>query len=933
MNKKQLNWLGTILGVVVGLAVVRYVPGNQLGQWALFMAITFVLVLPFHELGHAMAGALVGFRITAVIIGVGRPLLAFKILGASVQINLLPFSGMTMGLPSGGARLLRLRHWIFIAGGPAAQVLIYFVLRRVFATQFQDLRNHQLLATAISVNWFVLALNLIPFRQADGQPSDGYGLFTIPFWSKAKIADALVTAEMSPAMLAVARDDHDTAGRLAEEVHRRHPEHPVPMLVLGNALHARRQHEAARAMWREALARASEPRLVGMLKNNIAFMAVVIGRDEDLLEADRFSQEAMVVLPAQPAIIGTRGAVLTRLGRAAEGLPLLERSDVRGQVKMNQANSKALIASALAAVGRVQEAKLKLIAARSLDPGNELIARAEADVAAGPLTAATATATATAPSPGPDLVAQAETLRRWRRDARILAFVGLVVMIQGFGSTVVAPTVIAIVLTFVPELAGVAAFAACCLGGAALRAAGFVDGSGLSGHDSAAALPMTLALGLGAGWLLARHRRMGSPAPSRVPTVLGWVLAGLGMLFALPSLLQLALGGSAFSWYRTSRTSAELVMLSVALAAVLVTRRSGQLRLLAALPGALAITVIACGSSWFLERVALAGIPAEGAALVWSEPKPATVLRSASIPGQAKAARLSPGGDAFLVSDAGPAQDDGRRRLRLRAGTFKGRLVELEGAGGAFVDDDRVLVVRIRPGPTRVSELVALRPFADLTPEWTKPLPVELNGFVQIEVDRRTGDVHLWERFADDDAFAAFHTTTAGSTPVDVAPVTHQKGDDFVAHHFSPDGWAAMLVGRRSASRTTGLWLRAASGDRRIIATDWGGHCPQMPPGARAMWCWLPGAILVRIDVETAAVTRVPGFAPSYQVVARDASHFTLLRHREVVVVDVDGRRAARLTLPDSDDDADVDLAYSGFATVAKIPGGKDTKLVVYAEP
>src|SRR5262249_28532961 len=155
-----------------------------------------------------------------------------------VQINVLPLGGLTMALPRRPYPSIRLRQWILTAGGPAANVLIYFALRRFVGPTLNDQEHHPLASIAMSVNWTILAMNLIPFRTAEGQASDGYGLFTIPFWSKERI-------EVSN------------------------------LLLRGSLLHREGQHEAAGVVWREALAKATDARQKAMLQNNIAWLDVL----------------------------------------------------------------------------------------------------------------------------------------------------------------------------------------------------------------------------------------------------------------------------------------------------------------------------------------------------------------------------------------------------------------------------------------------------------------------------------------------------------------------------------------------------------------------------------------------------------------------------------------------------------------------------------
>jgi hypothetical protein len=63
-------------------------------------------------------------------------------------------------------------------------------------------------------------------------------------------------------------------------------------------------------------------------------------------------------------------------------------------------------------------------------------------------------------------------------------------------------------------------------------------------------------------------------------------------------------------------------------------------------------------------------------------------------------------------------------------------------------------------------------------------------------------------------------------------------------------------------------------------------------------------------------------------------SRVALLQDQEIMVVDLEARRGARLTLPEADDDLYLDLVGDGgLGTVARRAASKDVKLVVYDQP
>src|SRR5579863_7775829 len=291
------------LGVLAGLVLVTWALSNgqvasgRAAQEIFWFLVVFLVVIPIHELGHALAGVLVGHRIRSVVAGAGQPKLVFDVGDVSVRINLLPLGGLTMGMPRRGG-WLRVRLWVFAAGGPAANLLLCYVLRRLYGHAGSAMaEQHRLATVAASASWSVLVLNLIPFQTGEGQGSDGYALLTIPFWKGPQIEEARVVAESLPLIEALRRDDIEAAAPLAEAIAARFPEDRLAASWMGSVRHRQGRHREAIVLWHQALAKATLPRPVAFLKNNIAFAEVVVGDPESYAEADAFSAAAMAAHP------------------------------------------------------------------------------------------------------------------------------------------------------------------------------------------------------------------------------------------------------------------------------------------------------------------------------------------------------------------------------------------------------------------------------------------------------------------------------------------------------------------------------------------------------------------------------------------------------------------------------------------------------------
>ncbi len=98
--------------------------------------------------------------------------------------------------------------------------------------------------------------------------------------------------------------------------------------------------------------------------NNIAYVDVLLGGSELLAEADRYSQEALANLSWDPAVKGTRGAVLLELERVEEAIPLLRESMEQAVHVSGKAQNACWISMAETRRGRPAESRKYLDEAR-----------------------------------------------------------------------------------------------------------------------------------------------------------------------------------------------------------------------------------------------------------------------------------------------------------------------------------------------------------------------------------------------------------------------------------------------------------------------------------------------------------------------------------------------------------------------------------------
>jgi tetratricopeptide (TPR) repeat protein len=136
----------------------------------------------------------------------------------------------------------------------------------------------------------------------------------------------------------------------------------------GNNLLSLAQFNEARECFVKVLPRTKQDRLLHfILLNNIAYADALIGGPELLTEADQYSDEAMKNLSWVPSIRGTRGTVLSELGRLDEAIPLLQEAMLTHDVGHNRAQNACLLAIAEARRGDLNAAQRYLEEARRQD--------------------------------------------------------------------------------------------------------------------------------------------------------------------------------------------------------------------------------------------------------------------------------------------------------------------------------------------------------------------------------------------------------------------------------------------------------------------------------------------------------------------------------------------------------------------------------------
>ena len=133
-------------------------PGEVLIRLGIGVGVLFALIVT-HELGHALVGRLLGYRIFELSFGTGPPILDTVLGRTRLRLRPIPAGGHTLLAPK-GARLIPAREVFVSLAGPAVNLL---TLALAFATDLPT----ELRGVVIVMSAALVVGNLLP-RQAVG---------------------------------------------------------------------------------------------------------------------------------------------------------------------------------------------------------------------------------------------------------------------------------------------------------------------------------------------------------------------------------------------------------------------------------------------------------------------------------------------------------------------------------------------------------------------------------------------------------------------------------------------------------------------------------------------------------------------------------------------------------------------------------------------
>jgi hypothetical protein len=315
--------IATIVGIAFSLMILAAVfeeySAQRLGM--LLVILFWAPMLVLHELGHAAAAKLLGWRVREIVIGFGRDLWQWQIGETRVRIKLAPVEGYVLPAPK-DSRHIRIKSMFIYAAGPGAELLLLAILIAIFGRDAIFSSSDEIgiivvqsLAIAILLG---AGFNLLPFR-SEGAVSDGLGIISSPFMSGASIELRLLSIELREMHALLNGGETAAAVHGAQKHLQRFPHNLVLKIMYASALSADKQLEEARAYVRDQL---SEPSLNDDQRRNWLSQQAQIELDADdpsYLVLDLALQEALVVSPGATDLLTIKGASLVLRGRTEEG--------------------------------------------------------------------------------------------------------------------------------------------------------------------------------------------------------------------------------------------------------------------------------------------------------------------------------------------------------------------------------------------------------------------------------------------------------------------------------------------------------------------------------------------------------------------------------------------------------------------------------------
>ena len=372
---------------IFALLILLVNPTSQLGGFYLLAfggLLASILLIFLHELAHALTAHLLGFRVFAIHVGLGKVLFSRRIFGISWIVRLIPSSAVTL-VAGPDMRRYRLRIFLIHLAGPAFHLMLIVLslgMKLVFGV------SGPWYGVILWTNIYLLGFNLFPHKAqvaVGSAGTDGWAMLKAPRLTDEDLRKRFASFYILETVSAAENGNSHGARESAEKGIALYPDDPNMLNALGYAYVNSNEYLKSRQIFLQALNTNQELPIAtkALLMNNVAFANILLDDPALLPEADSYSDQAYQALSWEPAIVGTRGGVLVALNRTDEGLELLKQALKKNLDKRGKAIDACLIAWGEWKRDNQKQANTYLALAHQLDPQCYLLEPIEHKIQSG----------------------------------------------------------------------------------------------------------------------------------------------------------------------------------------------------------------------------------------------------------------------------------------------------------------------------------------------------------------------------------------------------------------------------------------------------------------------------------------------------------------------------------------------------------------------
>lgn len=340
----------------------------------------FAISLVIHEGGHAIVSLLVRHRLVEVKLGAG-PHVTIRLWGTRLRLAPVPLGGHVLAVSNDPDSYRTKRILIIIAGFTANAVVFLAIVAGGAQTG--------LLWELAMVNALDAAINVLPLRiktPLGPVRSDGGLLVATLTASPAELEEEQAGFYAARAQVLAEGGDRHAAHDVVLSALREHPTSQILRGWHGHELVLSGRYDDAADVFRTLADAASDgevpmpPHIRALYLNNLAWSDLMTEDERLLPEAEDASSRAIEVLPAHPAVMGTRAFALICGGNLREGTQLGEKVFAKHRNAKDRATTAAVVAIGRAMDWRIPDAERWLATARGLDADCALLERASQEL-------------------------------------------------------------------------------------------------------------------------------------------------------------------------------------------------------------------------------------------------------------------------------------------------------------------------------------------------------------------------------------------------------------------------------------------------------------------------------------------------------------------------------------------------------------------------